>query len=99
VILIDICLLFYNFLILFSIPYWLNSVFNSILIDSVFNSILVEFCFQSTAEMILVQIWICRFGVLNIYNIFDSLFLLSFFLLFADSYVLNDNMLVQKSVL
>jgi hypothetical protein len=46
-----------------------------------------------------VQIWICRFGVLNIYNIFDSLFLLSFFLLFADSYVLNDNMLVQKSVL
>jgi hypothetical protein len=90
VILINICLLFYNFLIIFSIPYSLNSVL---------NSILVELCFQSTAEMILVQIWSCRFGVLNIFIISDSLFLLSFFLLFADSYVLNDNMSVQKSVL
>jgi hypothetical protein len=46
-----------------------------------------------------VQIWIRRFGVLNIFIISDSLFLLSFVLLFADSYVLNDNMLVQKAVL
>jgi type IV secretory pathway VirB3-like protein len=65
VILMNICLLFYNFLILFSIPYSLNSVF---------NSILVEFCFQSSAEMILVQIWICRFGVLNIFVKSDSKF-------------------------
>ncbi len=46
-----------------------------------------------------MQIWIRRFGVLNIFIISDSLFLLSFVLLFADSYVLNDNMLVQKAVL
>lgn len=49
--------------------------------------------------MSLVQIWSCRFGVLNIFIISDSLLLLSFFLLFSDSYVLNDNMSVQKSVL